>query len=82
MLIKATRLHPGVRLQPVMVGMVVSEIVVNGMVVVEAAVVVIEVVVGMLVVVDPVDMADIVVAGGSVVVVVNAVMFPIADTAI
>ena len=38
-----------------MVGMVVAEVVVNGMVVVEAAVVVIEAAVGMLVVVDLVD---------------------------
>ena len=55
MLIKATRLHPGVPLQPVMVGMVVAEVVVNGMVVVEAAVVVSEAAVGMLVVVNLVD---------------------------
>ena len=55
MLIKATRLHPGVPLQPVMVDLVVTEVVVNGMVVVEAAVAVIEVVVGILVVVDLVD---------------------------
>ena len=55
MLIKVIRLHPGVSLQPVMVGMVVAEVVVKGMVVVEAAVVVIEAAVGMLVVVDLVD---------------------------
>ena len=39
MLIKATRLHPGPP-QSVMVGMVVAEVVIDGMVVVEAGVVV------------------------------------------
>ena len=42
MLIKARRLHPGVPLQlcvPVMVGLVVAEVVVDGTVVVEAEVV-------------------------------------------
>ena len=85
MLIKATRLHPSVPLQmyvSVMVGMVVSEVVVNGMVVVEAAVVVTEVVVGLLVVVDLVDMADIVVAVGIVVVVVNVVMVAITEATV
>ena len=75
MLIKATRLHPGVTLQvcaPIMVGMVV----------VEAAAVVIEVVVGMLVVVDLVDVVDVVVAVCSVIVIVNVVMSPITDRAI
>ena len=40
MLIKATRLHPG-PLQSVMVAMVVAEVVIDGMVVVEAVVVVV-----------------------------------------
>ena len=55
MLIKATRLHPGVTLQPVMVDIVVAEVVVNGMVVVEAAVAVPKVAGGILAVVDLVD---------------------------
>ena len=43
MLIKATRLHPGVPLQVYMEGMVVAEIVVEGIVEVESAVVVLKV---------------------------------------
>ncbi len=55
MLIKATRLHPGVPLQVYMVGMVAAEIVVEGMVEVESVAVVLKVaVVDMLVV----DMAE------------------------
>ena len=52
MLIKATRLHPGVPLQVYMEGMVVAEVVVEGMVEVESVVVVLKVAVVDMSVVD------------------------------
>ena len=78
MLIKATRLHPGVPLQVYMMGVVVAEVVVEGMVEVESAVVVFKVAI--------VDMSVVVVVESDVVVsvgmVVKATVAAIAELAV
>jgi hypothetical protein len=81
MSIKATRLHPGVPLQVYMVGMVVAEVVVEGMVEVESVVVVLKVAVVDMSVVVVVDMAESDVAV-SVGMVVKAIVAAITELAI